>query len=537
MAQVSEQIAAQIAASANVKNIWGGLVYNAKSYGAKGKGETDDTGPIQDAIDDCYNNGGGVVVLGPGVFKYTSFTLRQGVFLQGLNYPTDGNLRTNKADMPTVLYPTSLTLPSIIMYGGSAIKGVCWDYRDQVRNLANENDSFIQYPPTIQLGTDTESAVGCYIGDFQIFGAYDFIKQWNYTRSTEKLIIENGTGMFLNTFVHIRRSADIPRFQNIHMNLNSLANWTTGTTTNYYSKVAKNAVMFRFSRVDDCNITNCFAYGVKHFVHFSKDPDAADSGGGGGITMSGSSCDVCHQAFRIERTNFGMGIKVTNGFFTPLVGIPGSDQALVWYGNGAKFTRVTLSNIRMFGSPVSQISGSLGAAYAIVYDDTADTDNPIAIVGEIDQYSVSLIKNENISTHNTAVLIGRDKGLPVVDTPKVIADDVTTNTLDAQIVTIHNSRIYLNHPVDDKVVFRVNGGTIGFDTFWAMMHPDYGAVLSAVKYLRLGNMTALPTPDIQYRGYEIRIEGGSGVADKVCTCVKKADNTYGWYDRISGTYV
>jgi hypothetical protein len=54
-------------------------------------------------------------------------------------------------------------------------------------------------------------------------------------------------------------------------------------------------------------------------------------------------------------------------------------------------------------------------------------------------------------------------------------------------------------------------------------------------YLKPANKadSTLPTPDSTYRGKIIRIEGGTGVADKLCVCLKKSDDSYGWFDLIS----
>jgi len=45
---------------------------------------------------------------------------------------------------------------------------------------------------------------------------------------------------------------------------------------------------------------------------------------------------------------------------------------------------------------------------------------------------------------------------------------------------------------------------------------------------------SLPDPSVDYRGAMIRVEGGSGVADKLYCCMKKADNTYAWIQVASG---
>lgn len=43
----------------------------------------------------------------------------------------------------------------------------------------------------------------------------------------------------------------------------------------------------------------------------------------------------------------------------------------------------------------------------------------------------------------------------------------------------------------------------------------------------------LPTPSATYRGKRIRVEGGTGVADRDCFCYKRATDVYAWRDEIS----
>jgi hypothetical protein len=54
---------------------------------------------------------------------------------------------------------------------------------------------------------------------------------------------------------------------------------------------------------------------------------------------------------------------------------------------------------------------------------------------------------------------------------------------------------------------------------------------------RTGAIAALPTPSVTYRGYQYRIEGGTGVADGFYVCLKKADDTYKWFNVLTGAEV
>ena len=55
--------------------------FNAREFGAVGDGKSNDTGPIQQAIDACAQQGGGIVVLDQGTFLSGTLLLRSHVEL------------------------------------------------------------------------------------------------------------------------------------------------------------------------------------------------------------------------------------------------------------------------------------------------------------------------------------------------------------------------------------------------------------------------------------------------------------------------
>ncbi|PEO16808.1 hypothetical protein CN546_14180 [Bacillus wiedmannii] len=482
-----------------------------KDFGADLTGETDSTVAIQQTIDYVYDRGGGVVHIPPGILRYTSIIVKIGVHIRGsLVSITDWNGRLGSNTSVTTLIPTDLNRPSIIMHGNSTINGICWFYEGQKKELASESDTFIQYPPTIQLGDASNKAIGNYIGNFIVIGAYDFISQYSFSNSVEKLFVEKGYGMFLNTFCTLKKCTDIPRFSKIHMNLNSALGWLTGNTVPYYSKIARNGVMFKVARVDDCVIEDCFAYGVKHFAHLYK--EVGEDGNGGGITVIGSSCDVCHQAFRNDRGNLSFGVKVIGGFFTPVVNVDGSERCLIYLSQNATFTRIQFSSFKCYGDVVSQVSNTSKTDHIIVFENGNMGNNVVNLFGDV-QFNIGISKNENVLINNVVNFIGTDR-----DSSLSKLDKVTTRHL-----VMTGSRIDLTHGVDDIAWFKVNN-----EYAFGAVKDAYDPTFFTKAYFRAGTLTSLPTANANHRGKMIRLEGANGVEDKLFICKKKSDGTYHW---------
>ena len=60
------------------------MTYNIKDFGAIGDGKTLNTAAIQAAIDACYENGGGRVLVEGGVYMFGTVVLRANIDLHTL---------------------------------------------------------------------------------------------------------------------------------------------------------------------------------------------------------------------------------------------------------------------------------------------------------------------------------------------------------------------------------------------------------------------------------------------------------------------
>lgn len=78
MSQATELIAQQFAQAANMKKVWGTIIFNVKDLiyagGAAGNGTTDDTSAVQAAINDAVSKNATLVFFPPGTYKVTALT-------------------------------------------------------------------------------------------------------------------------------------------------------------------------------------------------------------------------------------------------------------------------------------------------------------------------------------------------------------------------------------------------------------------------------------------------------------------------------
>ncbi len=109
---------------------WGGILYNAKDYGAEIDGLTDDTAAVQLAIDTAYDAGGGMVFFVPGTCLITGITLKSNVNLVGVESSSTLKLKAaSSADLISGTTSSSMSISGLILDGNKVqqtyVTGLC----------------------------------------------------------------------------------------------------------------------------------------------------------------------------------------------------------------------------------------------------------------------------------------------------------------------------------------------------------------------------------------------------------------------------
>lgn len=284
---------------------------HVSDYGAKGNGQTDDTGALQTALDAAEKKGA-LCFLPAGHYRIDgSLVVPPGVTLAGAS----GGVPHSRTPIGTVL----------LAYGGRGnAEGeplITLKYNATVRNLVihypeQTFPDIAPYPWTIR-----GDGMLCQVTDVVLTNPYQALDFG--THSCELHTVRNVFGQPLKTGVFIDQCYDIGRLENVHFNPNF---WTLMTLAPGFPKnqaqelfrwLSQNLVGFKIGRTDWQYITNCFVIFPLigfHFDDFGHGPGNAD------ITQSGA--DICAMAVRVDQTQEHAGVQISNGQFmsTLLVG-------------------------------------------------------------------------------------------------------------------------------------------------------------------------------------------------------------------------
>jgi hypothetical protein len=288
---------------------------NARDYGAKGDGATDDTAAVQAALD-AATSSGPVCLLPAGRYRIDgSLVVPPGVTMKGAS----GGVPHSEHPIGTVL----------LAYGGKGQE----DGEPLVTLRPNGviREMIIHYPeqtlPDVQpypwsIRVDGEL---CQITDMTLTNPYkalDLGTKWN-----ELHTVRNVFGCPLKVGIFIDQCTDIGRIENVHFNPNfwgrmALEPAYPGGDIKAY--LEKNLVGFMIGKTDWEFISNCFVIFPKIGYHFA---DFGHGPGNAAVTQSGA--DICPVAVRVDQTQGHAGVEFANGQFMGTIEVGDQNQGPV----------------------------------------------------------------------------------------------------------------------------------------------------------------------------------------------------------------
>ena len=309
---------------------------NARAFGVKADGKTDDTKALQAALDAASANGP-VCLVPAGLYRLDgSLTVPPGVTLCGAS----GGVPHSEQPIGTVLLAFGGrgkpdAEPLITLKPNAVVRNVVIHYPEQTL------PDVVPYPWTIRVDGEL-----CQVLDLTITNPYQAIDagtKWN-----ELHLIRNVFACPLKTGVYIDQCTDIGRIENVHFNPNF---WTRMALKPAFpggdikAYLEKNLVGFKIGKTDWEFISNCFVIFPRIGFHFD---DFGHGPGNAVVTQSGS--DICPVAVRVDRTQNHAGAQFVNGQFMSTIEVGPENRGPVKLTNcGFWGTEATREHVRHTG--------------------------------------------------------------------------------------------------------------------------------------------------------------------------------------------
>lgn len=309
---------------------------NARGFGAKGDGKTDDTKALQAALDAARTNRP-VCLVPAGLYRLEgSLTVPPGVTLCGAS----GGVPHSEQPIGTVLLALggrgkADAEPLITLKPNAVVRNVVIHYPEQ------RLPEVAPYPWTIRADGEL-----CQVLDLTITNPYQAIDlgtKWN-----ELHLVRNVFACPLNTGIYIDQCTDIGRIENVHFNPNF---WTRMALKPAFpggdikAYLEKNLVGFKIGKTDWEFISNSFVIFPRIGFHFD---DFGHGPGNAVVTQSGS--DICPVAVRVDRTQNHAGVQFANGQFMSTLEVGPQNRGPVKLTNcGFWGTEATREHVRHLG--------------------------------------------------------------------------------------------------------------------------------------------------------------------------------------------
>ena len=278
-----------------------GASLNARSFGATGLGEKDESAAIQKALNECESKGGGGVNLPAGKYRLDKpITVPSGVMLSG-EWEAPHHAQLTKGTVILAYAGKGKESdPSLISLSpSSGVKGMTFFYPEQ-RIPGTQ-----PYPWTIQ-----GSGMHCSVIDVTLVNAYKGIDFG--TNANELHYIRNVFGCPLKVGVFVDRCTDIGRIENVHFNPHYWARAEVEGIPQWPDLLAYifgNCTAFEFGRSDWEYVLNTFSFGCKVGMRFFASPHGACNG-----NFLGNGIDWAQTSILVEQTQ-EPGLLFTNGEF------------------------------------------------------------------------------------------------------------------------------------------------------------------------------------------------------------------------------
>ena len=279
---------------------------NARSFGAIGDGEADDTAALQAALEAATAKGP-VCFVPAGQYRLDGpLTVPPGVTLLGAS----GGTPHSEQPIGTVLLAyggrgQADGPPLVTLKPNAVIRNLTIHYPEQTL------PEVVPYPWTIRGDGQL-----CQVIDVTMTNPYqalDFGTCWN-----ELHVIRNVFACPLKTGVFIDQCSDVGRVENVHFNPNF---WTRMNLKPGFPRqgdikayLEKNLVGFKIGRTDWEYFSNCFVIFPLIGFHFD------DFGHGpGNVVVTQSGADICSVAVRVDQVQGHAGVQFVNGQFMSLI--------------------------------------------------------------------------------------------------------------------------------------------------------------------------------------------------------------------------
>ncbi len=317
---------------------------NARSFGAKGDGQTDDTAALQAALNAAQTQGP-VCYVPSGMYRLEGpLIVPPGVTLCG----SSGGVPHSEQPIGTVLLALggrgqADADPLITLKPNAVVRQVVIHYPAQTL------PEVAPYPWTIRVEGEL-----CQILDLTITNPYQAIDlgtKWN-----ELHLVRNVFACPLKIGVYIDQCTDIGRIENVHFNPNF---WTRMALKPAFpggdikSYLEKNLVGFKIGKTDWEFISNCFVIFPRIGFHFD---DFGHGPGNAVITQSGS--DIGPVAVRVDRTQNHAGVQFVNGQFMSTLEVGPQNRGPVKLSNcGFWGIETTREQVRHLGPSTLVLTG------------------------------------------------------------------------------------------------------------------------------------------------------------------------------------